>query len=280
MCTYPLRLNRHRETGLTVPCGICLECREKHRRAWAVRCVHEASLHEENCFGTLTYGPGQVPRHGSLDRSAFPKFIRELRRRIKPKKVRYFQAGEYGDRNGRPHYHFLLFGHDFDRSVALRKEPFPLYRSRELEELWTLGMSSVGDVSMASAAYVAGYVLKKVDQVGRKPRYNCDPETGELVEIEREYATMSRRPGLGAKWIDEFAPEVLRDDSIVLEGRELPVPRYYEAVLEKRAEVEFAELKAWRMYGYLSGDIGATIRERDARAAILEARHALHTREL
>ena len=35
---------------LTLPCGNCIGCRLERSRQWAVRCMHEASLYEDNCF--------------------------------------------------------------------------------------------------------------------------------------------------------------------------------------------------------------------------------------
>ena len=107
---------------IKVSCGRCIGCRLDRSREWALRCTHEAGQHEDNSFLTLTYDDEHLPPGGSLDRLAFPKLIRKLRKKIAPKKVRYYMCGEYGVNNdlstldtlGRPHYHALLFGHDFD----------------------------------------------------------------------------------------------------------------------------------------------------------------------
>ena len=40
---------------LKVPCGQCIGCRLERSRQWAIRCMHEASLHDKNCFITLTF---------------------------------------------------------------------------------------------------------------------------------------------------------------------------------------------------------------------------------
>ena len=42
---------------VTVACNQCIGCRLERSRQWAIRCVHEASLHPINCFITLTYAP-------------------------------------------------------------------------------------------------------------------------------------------------------------------------------------------------------------------------------
>lgn len=226
-----------------VPCGFCFECRSRYARGWAIRCVHEASLHEESCFGTLTYKDEHLPLHGSLRRRDFQLFMKRWRKLIAPKKMRYYHVGEYGEGNGRPHYHFLVFGHMPGERRPLSET---LWASGELEEVWEKGHSSVGAVTMASAMYVAQYVLKKVDQVGRKPRYAVDSETGETHAIEREYSTMSRRPGIGRGWYDRYAEEVERLETVRVEGAEVGPPRYYDELLRKRDEAAWEHMKLVR----------------------------------
>lgn len=252
MCTHPIKLKQHLEHGITTPCGFCIECRSRYARMWAIRCVHEASLHAENCFGTLTYSDEFLPEHGSLDRKAFPLFMKRLRKSIEPRKVKFYHAGEYGSVNFRPHYHFLLFGYMPAERVAIcSRGEYPLYTSSELEALWPFGLSSCGEVSFSSASYVARYVMKKVDQVGRKPKYSCDPETGEMHEIEREYSTMSRGGrsgrGLGHGWYSQFGEEVERLGSVRMEGAEMQPPRYYDELLRERDEAAFEVMKLRRM---------------------------------
>ena len=43
--------------GFNLPCGQCWGCRLQHSREWAVRCMHEAQMHEHNSFITLTINP-------------------------------------------------------------------------------------------------------------------------------------------------------------------------------------------------------------------------------
>ena len=69
-CYSPLKGFRNLESGgivfkrssiageaMEVACGQCLGCRLDRSRMWAIRIVHEASLHDDNCFLTLTYVP-------------------------------------------------------------------------------------------------------------------------------------------------------------------------------------------------------------------------------
>lgn len=202
--------------------------------------MHEASLHEENAFISLTYADEHLPRLESLDRKAFPLFMRRLRKAYSGRRIRYYHCGEYGDRFGRPHYHSCLFGFDFrDKTVWTSRNGFPVWRSEELERLWPYGQSEIGSVTFESAAYVARYVVKKVrgsDEVVAKAYQYCDPRSGEIGIREREYATMSRRPGIGREWYEKYKSEVYPEDEVVVRGRLMKPPRYYDGLYELEGE--------------------------------------------
>lgn len=218
------------DAPLELPCGQCVACRLNRSRMWATRCMHEADMHEKNCFITLTYE--KVPENGSLDVTDFQSFIRRLRKKYHGKKIRYFHCGEYGDRLGRPHYHGLLFGFDFDDKVLFKETAGGrLYFSQSLRDLWGKGHCLVGDVSFESAAYVARYVLKKVTGADAEPHYRG---------LAPEYVTMSRRPGIGKSWLEKFGAEVYPSDEVIVRGVACKPPRYYDNWLEGKDE------KLWR----------------------------------
>lgn len=177
---------------MTVPCGQCLGCRLERSRQWALRCVHEASLYDDNCFITLTYSDEFLPRDYSLDVSHFQRFMKRLRKRF-GEGIRFFHCGEYGSQFGRPHYHAILFNLDFPDKVFLKEQNGQtLYRSKILEELWPFGHSSVGSATFESAAYVARYILKKVNGDAADEWYAAvDHDTGEFFQRKPEYTTMS-----------------------------------------------------------------------------------------
>lgn len=56
-----------------LPCGGCIGCRLERAQAWAVRCVHEAQMHEANCFITLTYDDEHLPAGGTLRHRIFSR---------------------------------------------------------------------------------------------------------------------------------------------------------------------------------------------------------------
>lgn len=205
---------------LELGCGQCIGCRLDRAREWATRCVHEAQLHEENSFLTLTYE--EAPR--SLDKQAYRLFMRRLRKHLGKHQVKYFQCGEYGDELGRPHYHAILFGYWFPDARHWKTGPsgHAQYRSDELEYLWGHGICSLGPVTFETAAYVARYVTKKV---------NGDLAAAHYAGRTPEYMACSK--GIGEAWIKRYAADTYRDDFVVMRGARAPVPRYYDKKLEE-----------------------------------------------
>ena len=77
---------------------------------------------------------------------------------------------------------------------------------RFLEDLWGLGNCEFVSVTFKSAAYVARYIMKKVNGDEAAFHYcDVDPDTGEILsEITPEFNRMSRRPGIGSRWLKRF----------------------------------------------------------------------------
>lgn len=213
---------------IKIKCGQCIGCRLERRDMWAVRCFAESQCHLDNCFLTLTYDEPNLPMHGSLKYEDFQLFMKRLRRKVGP--VRFFMCGEYGDDFERPHFHALLFGYNFPDIKRLRPDS-GLARSEILEGLWTKGFATVGEVTYASARYVASYCIKKVNGPAAVEHYRrVNPFTGEIVEIEPEFCRMSLKPGIGFEWLKRYWKDIyLRGHhGIVLNGSVKRVPRYFD----------------------------------------------------
>lgn len=242
---------------LEVPCGQCIGCRLERSRQWAIRCVHEASLYEDNCFLTLTYNNENLPEDWSLDKTHFQKFMKRLRKKYPKQKIRFFHCGEYGknekedDPNeiGRPHYHACIFNFDFkDKEIWSVRDGIPLYRSDELERLWPFGFSTIGEVTFESAAYVSRYITKKITGEKAEDHYkHINLDTGEINELEPEYTTMSRRPGIGKDWYEIYKDDVQPSDYLIIRGKKVRPPKYYDALLEIEDEEEYKRVKAKRI---------------------------------
>lgn len=223
--------NGYTDMPVEVPCGQCIGCRLERSRQWAMRCMHEASLYEENCFLTLTYDDDHLPDDYGLCKSAFPEFIRRLRKRYPERKIRYYACGEYGPKTLRPHYHALLFNYDFGDKLQWcpGSSGEMQFVSPELAELWPDGLCTIGTVTFESAAYVARYIMKKQNGENAEKAYKrVDPQTGEEWSVIPEFTTMSRRPGIGRDWYEKYRGDVYPSDFLIVNNAKVRPPKYYD----------------------------------------------------
>lgn len=234
---------------VTVPCGQCIGCRLEKSRQWALRLMHEAQLHEQKCFITLTYDPAKIPENGSLRYRDFQLFMKRLRKEHGGK-IRFFMCGEYGDSTGRPHYHAFIYGCDFPDRKKHSENSLGniLWKSEALERLWGFGHCLIGDCSFQSAAYIARYVIKKVNGDRKESHYRrVNPITGEIHQIEPEFIKMSLKPGIGADWYAKYKTDVFPSDFAVFKGRRLAVPKFYFRKLEAEDPKLHRRLKSARV---------------------------------
>ena len=243
-----------------LPCGKCIECRLEYARTWAIRCVHEAQMHENNSFITLTYEDEKL-ESDKLIYEHWQKFAKKLRdklwREIRPnewtsmtksekqnwkeenkdliekKKIGIFVTGEYGDKRKRPHWHAIIFNWwpkdaKESRTNELKQK---CYESKELEELWGKGRCEIGTVTFESAGYVARYATKKLTH-GK--------------DDEHEYKPISKKSSkhaIGKKWLETNYKDIFNYGKVIMkDGKTGSVPRYYLKWLEKNKPEE------WKRY--------------------------------
>jgi len=153
-------------------CGDCFECYKKRALEWCTRVGHELASYEDSIFVTLTYDDAKLtydqdgqPSY-KYEYSDFQAFMKRLRQRIPNTRIRYFTSIEYGGKNGRLHYHAILF--NFHPNLQRRNKTKPtvtspsgyqLYHSSFLEELWPHGFHSFSEASVETAYYIASYAL-------------------------------------------------------------------------------------------------------------------------
>jgi hypothetical protein len=239
-------------------CGQCLPCRVNKRRLWTHRIMLEEKLHKNNCFLTLTYSDDKIPLHicddnvvrGNLNPDHVKNFIKRLRKKVDPIKLRYVAVGEYGDQTNRPHYHIALFGYPncaFGIPRVTTRNPCKCPQCTEVRETWkdtqdnmSYGHTYNGQLNKDSAQYVAGYVTKKLTN----PK---DKKTAEFLKGRHpEFARMSNRPGIAAPAMEELAkalkgkygylamqegdvPNILKTD-----GKIMPLGRYLKEKIREK----------------------------------------------
>lgn len=273
---------------LLIPCGKCIDCRLDYSRRWADRMMLELQTQKKAIFLTLTYNkhtihpatwieavpdvekyfpstPNElwsdgryfVPEFYTLSKRDLQLFMKRLRKEFPEIKLRYYAAGEYGDKTLRPHYHLIVYGLSIDDFLTCSRGTFcrdcsagdakyllckksmvkvpagknelgdQYFTSPLLERIWKYGNVLFSDVSWKTCAYVARYVTKKV---------GGDLDVSYMVRnCEKEFSLQSRRPGIGRAYFDQH-PECLDYDSIHLStpdgGVKMNIPSYFLRIAE------------------------------------------------
>lgn len=255
---------------ILIPCGGCIGCRAETAAGWAIRCVLESRLWTNNCFITLTYNDVKLPEHGKLQYRDYQLFQKRLRTYFADGKPglkadpdfplatgfmragRFYMGGEYGEKNGRPHYHSALFGMTFTDQEYHSMSPsgFPVYTSEALTTIWGNGHASVQELNYQTANYIARYVMKK--RKGKEAREfykRIDAETGEEYSLPPEFNRMSLKPGIASAWWDLNREDVFKGWNryeVVLDGQKRKPPRYFNKKLEKESPADWASIKLLR----------------------------------
>ncbi len=232
---------------MKVACGQCIGCRIGRRKEWAARIMHEASQYDTNSFLTLTYREESdctkkqrnhgyhLPVSKSLVKKHHQDFMKRLRQQFKNRRIRYYQCGEYGDENDRPHYHSCLFNLSFDdEQLYSENHGNTLYTSQTLQDLWRYGFATIGNLTFESASYVAGYILSKITGTRADDHYLRTTDEGRDYWLQPEYATMStgttKGDGIGSGWFKDYHEDVFPADDMPIPGVGIVrgIPRYYQ----------------------------------------------------
>lgn len=238
--------NTYIDYNVKVPCGQCIACRLNKSREWQARCLAESLCHERSSFLTLTFSEDCLSslssvvvfgrRFYSLEVRPFQLFIKRLRKRIAPARIRYLYCGEYGENTLRPHFHALIFGYQFPDLKFFKKSGSDrLYTSDLLSSLWQQGHCLTADISPSSVRYVIDYIVKgkiddKIMQAGVKPPFIC----------------MSRRPGIGFQFFDNHRDQILQRGYVLLYGKKYTLPRFFYEKLEEQEVFDYKRPSAMR----------------------------------
>ncbi len=274
------------ESVVNIPCRKCIGCQEGQKRDWSVRCFHEALMHSHHwtdpdtkitteipnsSIVTLTYNDEHLPADGCLHHEDFQRFMKRLRKRrsdqADTRPVRYFMCGEYGGKSLRSHFHAIIFGESFDDRYSVVEGNKTHQMSYELDSLWTqsshgrppsnMGRATVDSFSFAGAAYVAGYVAKKITSGQNGPMEDTFSPDGVRVirPIAAEYRKMSTGrvsgSGLGGPWIlkPENLAAVYSEDCVKISNWTFHPPRYYDTLFKRTDPLLWADILENRLDG-------------------------------
>lgn len=190
-----------------VPCGRCVACKVAHSREWATRLMHEAHMHDRSVYLTLTLDDERITDDmaSNLRVAELQQFFRRLRKKLSPHRIKYYACGEYGEKNGRAHYHAIVFG--IGMSPAER---------RLITDVWGLGNVHFGMVEYDSCRYVADYIMKKYNGKVQQEKYGNKQQPFQLSSN-----------GLGLEFIKKYGEQLKANLTVLVKGKQTGLPRYY-----------------------------------------------------
>ena len=162
--------------------------------------------HKDTCFFTLTYEDSFLPSHGSLKHSDFSAFMKRLRKESGIEGMKYLMCGEYGETNGRAHYHAVLRGLPATRSTASL-----------IKKSWNRGRVHVGECNFNSVSYTSGYILKS-----KLIQESFDGVTS-FSRQKPEYCRTSIH--MGKEFFTKKKYEMIRLGYVLFHGKKHKIPR-------------------------------------------------------
>lgn len=235
------------ERTIPVPCGKCPHCLSRRRSDWVIRLKNEFKTAKSAWFITLTYDDSNLPfstvaspsiiSHGPEFHSYknyFPVvcrrdvqlFLKRLRFDIRPFKIRYFLASEYGPTSFRPHYHLLLF--DFPKELDILSH---------ITNAWNKGFVSISDVNEARILYTAAYMFGLT-------------ELPDYLKDHRPFVSCSK--GIGLSYLENSDNYFFHKDNkrrFYLDGKyKKPLPKYYkDKIFSAEEKHEFLIDYLWKL---------------------------------
>lgn len=208
MCIRPIIM----PNGVSVPCRMCVQCKDDQVNDWVGRCKAEMLTSQHNLFATLTYGGDDA--YGGAENNIRAKMLHPEDMRLwlmllrkwtnrdrdgkcygtGKNKVRYLWVGEYGSEKGRAHFHCLVFCKGLmPPNIRLSepgKAPVRYMHSHQRGGLiWPHGWSQWREADEGGARYVLNYLKKDLNNLQGEKRVgmSTQPPLGhDYFKIEAE----------------------------------------------------------------------------------------------
>lgn len=253
------------------------ETKQHRYNTWVTLTYDDEHLPNKYDTGLTHPRTGKKIYSGSLYKPHMQKFYREIRKALSSKRalndysilfeyqqeiadmglrpipqLRYYYAGEYGEKYNRPHYHACLFGIDFNdkKHISTTDAGFKLYESERLTKHWRYGKSIIGELNWQTAAYTARYIMKKITGQNKEKHYEkIDNQTGEIIKLETEFNDMSRKPGIGNKHYEKYKKDIYKEKTshVRVKGKKTKPPRYYDKLYRSDFPDHMEELAKERL---------------------------------
>jgi len=217
-------------------CYKCPACLKQRALEQSLRLTHQLNTYGGRAISvTFTYNDQHYPADHSLSKSEAKNLSDRLVYQYKKRKrkIHWYIAGEYGSEQHteRAHYHAIIFGgHVSDRPI--------------LAQCWDKGFIKLKPAFIETMEYVSKYIQKQTH--------------GELaykIYGDRQPPFRKCSRGLGLQWARENREQLIQDECIRHNGKEVTIPSAYLKALglevspERKAKLALE--KEQRMQEYM-----------------------------
>lgn len=255
MCLTPVRIRSKAKDFFNSPyktmvvnCGKCIECLQDKQRAWEYRLFSECKHSKHSLFVTLTYDVANLPLMVNGQIETYSQYVkrksiedccptlnpRDLQlyfKRLRKKtgvKLKFFACGEYGSKDGRPHYHFALFYNNGD----------PAKIEAAIDSCWQKGFTDIQPLIEQRIIYLTKYITDKCLFSKRDPR---------AIDY---FNRCSKGLGIDGYFEDEKHYGVGFTTTMLPNGTVIPVPRYYKRKFLPKTD--FYSLSIYEQYEHFT----------------------------
>lgn len=145
---------------VVVSCGHCTYCRDRKKKEWRLRLLHEAASHKDNIFITLSVAPQYYKDFCENPAPFVRSFFDNLRKtsscRKSPKHWLLTEGGSQEYDAHRYHLHGILF------NVSKRTLTY-----NQIRRAWKFGYTWISQLTPALVSYVTTYITKSEYSFGK-----------------------------------------------------------------------------------------------------------------
>lgn len=200
---------------------------------WSTRLTLESIAHKQNSFVTLTYREPPMAPSGrpTLKPEDLKNWLKRFRKAISPQQIRFYAAGEYGDKHERPHYHAVLYnyaGCAYGKSRYSDGRTIDCCASCDLvRDTWGKGIIECQPLAPEHTRYIAGYVMKKMTSKHDRRLDGREPEFSRMSNQNGGIGIPSV-PGIAAVARERLKSGVSNDvpTAVRIAGKISPLGRY------------------------------------------------------
>lgn len=110
--------------------------------------------------------------------------------------------------------------------------------------MWGKGHATLGELNFDTAAYTARYCTKKINGKSAEAHYTTTcPTTGNIILLQKEYASMSLKPGIAGAWLEKYQTDAYPSDYLIHKAKKITIPRYFDNIYERTPGNNLEEIK-------------------------------------